>query len=181
MKRGDIWTVAGGKDYAGKPRPVVIVQDDSFDATDSITICAFTTDETDAPLVRLLVEPNDRNGLRLACRMMADKITTVPKSKVGARVGRLDDEDILRSGPAGFPRTGDLAKAQSEGMSIWRRGAPDGHLISPRIRARRCRARASARSADRNRASAARLPNLVVVASDIRGQALIEGSASGGA
>ena len=36
MRRGDIWTVAGGKDYAGKPRPVVIVQDDSFDATASI-------------------------------------------------------------------------------------------------------------------------------------------------
>jgi mRNA interferase MazF len=27
---------------------------------------------------------------------MVDKITTVPKSKVGARIGRLDDEDILR-------------------------------------------------------------------------------------
>jgi mRNA interferase MazF len=96
MKRGDIWTVAGGKDYAGKPRPVVIVQDDSFDATDSITICALTTDETEAPLFRLVVQPNDRNGLRLACRIMVDKITTVPKSKVGARAGRLDDEDILR-------------------------------------------------------------------------------------
>ena len=96
MKRGDIWTVAGGKDYAGKPRPVVIVQDDSFDATDSITICAFTTDETEAPLFRLSVEPNERNGLRTACRLMVDKITTVPKTKVGARVGRLDDEDILR-------------------------------------------------------------------------------------
>jgi mRNA interferase MazF len=96
MRRGDIWTVSGGKDYAGKPRPVVIVQDDSFDGTDSITICAFTTDETDAPLFRLPVEPNERNGLRADCRMMVDKITTVPKSKVGARVGRLDDEDILR-------------------------------------------------------------------------------------
>jgi len=96
MKRGDIWTVAGGKDYAGKPRPVVIVQDDSFDATDSITICAFTTDETDAPLFRLSVEPNKRNGLRTACRLMVDKITTVPKTKVGVRVGRLDNEDILR-------------------------------------------------------------------------------------
>jgi mRNA interferase MazF len=41
MRRGDIWTVAGGKDYAGKPRPAVIAQDDNFDATDSITICAF--------------------------------------------------------------------------------------------------------------------------------------------
>jgi mRNA interferase MazF len=27
---------------------------------------------------------------------MVDKITTVPKAKMGARVGRLDDEDILR-------------------------------------------------------------------------------------
>jgi mRNA interferase MazF len=96
MRRGDIWTVAGGKDYAGKPRPVVIVQDDSFDGTDSITICAFTTDETEAPLFRLAVEPTEHNGLRAVCRLMVDKITTVPKSKVGARVGRLDDEDILR-------------------------------------------------------------------------------------
>ena len=96
MRRGDIWTVAGGKDYAGKPRPVVIVQDDSFDGTDSITICAFTTDETEAPLFRLPVEPNDRNGLLVTSRLMVDKITTVPKSKVGAQIGRLDDEDILR-------------------------------------------------------------------------------------
>jgi len=96
MKRGDIWTVAGAKNYAGKPRPVVIVQDDSFDATDSIAICAFTTDQTEAPLFRLAIEPNERNGLRAACRLMVDKLTTVPKSKIGARVGRLDDEDILR-------------------------------------------------------------------------------------
>jgi len=96
MRRGEIWTVSGGKDYTGKPRPVVIVQDDSFDATDSITICAFTTDETDAPLFRLPVEPSERNGLRSPCRLMVDKVTTVPKSKVGSQVGRLDDEDVLR-------------------------------------------------------------------------------------
>ncbi len=96
MKRGDIRTVAGAKDYAGKPRPVVIVQDNNFDATDSITICAFTTDETEAPLFRLAVEPNTRNGLRSACRLMVDKITTVPKSRIGRAVGRLDDEDLVR-------------------------------------------------------------------------------------
>jgi mRNA interferase MazF len=96
MRRGEIWTVAGGNDYAGKPRPVVIVQDDSFDATESITVCAFTTDDTEAPLFRLAVDPSQRNGLRAACRLMVDKITTVPKTKVGTRVGRLDDEDILR-------------------------------------------------------------------------------------
>ncbi len=95
-RRGDIWTVAGGKEYAGKPRSVVIVQDDSFDATDSISICAFTTDETEAPRFRLAVAPNNRNGLRATGRLMVDKVTTVPKSKVGAQIGRLDDEDILR-------------------------------------------------------------------------------------
>lgn len=96
MRRGDIWTVAGGKGYAGKPRPAVIVQDDSFDATASVTLCVFTTDETEAPLFRLPVEPSERNGLRAACRLMVDKITTVPRARVGAQIGRLDDEDILR-------------------------------------------------------------------------------------
>src|SRR5215472_13069924 len=96
VKRGEIWTVAGGKDYAGKPRPVVILQDDRFDMTNSITVCAFTTDSTDAPLFRLPVQPNQTNGLRAVSRLMVDKITTVPKAKAGSRVGRLDDEDLVR-------------------------------------------------------------------------------------
>jgi mRNA interferase MazF len=114
MRRGDIWTVSSGKDYAGKPRPVVIVQDDAFDATDSITICSFATDPTEAPLFRLPVEPNDRNGLRSPSRLMVDKIATVPKSKLGERIGRLDDEDVVRLNQAAMvflglavsPRTG---------------------------------------------------------------------------
>ena len=96
MKRGEIWTVAGGKNYAGKPRPVVILQDDRFDRTDSVTVCAFTTDPTDAPLFRLPIEPSANNGLRAVCRLMVDKITTVPRAKIGARVGRLADEDVVR-------------------------------------------------------------------------------------
>lgn len=96
MRRGEVWTAAGGKDYAGKPRPVVILQDDRFDATMSVTVCAFTTDPTEAPLFRLPIEPNERNGLRASCRLMVDKITTVPRTKIGARIGYLDDEDIVR-------------------------------------------------------------------------------------
>ena len=70
MKRGEVWTAAGGKDYAGKPRPIVIVQDDRFDATSSITICAFTRDPTDAPLFRLVVAPSEANGLEAVSRLM---------------------------------------------------------------------------------------------------------------
>lgn len=113
MKRGEIWTVAGGREYTGKPRPAVILQDDSFDATASITLCIFTTDPTDAPLFRILVEPNARNGLHESSRIMVDKITTVSKAKLGTQVGRLDDEDIVRLnqailvflGLAGAPRS----------------------------------------------------------------------------
>ena len=96
MKRGEIRTVAAGKGYAGKPRPAVIIQDDHFEATASITVCVFTTDTTDAPLIRLVVEPSDGNGLEQQSRLMVDKITTLPKSKVGERVGRLDDADVVR-------------------------------------------------------------------------------------
>jgi len=96
LKRGDIWTVSGRKDYAGKPRPAVILQDDRFDATESVTICPLTTDSTDAPLFRLPIEPTERNGLRSPSQLMVDKITTVPKTRVGRHIGRLSDEDITR-------------------------------------------------------------------------------------
>jgi mRNA interferase MazF len=96
MRRGEVWTAAGGKAYAGKPRPVVILQDNRFDAMESVTVCAFTTDPTEAPLFRLAVTPNDRNGLRASCRLMVDKITTLPKSKLGELIGQLDAEDLVR-------------------------------------------------------------------------------------
>lgn len=96
MKRGEVWTAAGGTDYAGKPRPIVIVQDDRFDGTNSITVCAFTSDPTDAPLFRLAVEPGETNGLETLSRLMIDKITTIPKAKLGTRIGRLADDDMVR-------------------------------------------------------------------------------------
>jgi len=96
VKRGEVWTVAGGPDYAGKPRPAVILQGDAFDATASITICPFTTHPVDAPLMRLPIEPSARNGLQSTSHLMIDKITTVSKAKLDIRVGRLSDEDIVR-------------------------------------------------------------------------------------
>jgi len=96
VKRGEIWTVAGAGNYSGKPRPAAIVQDDRFDATLSITLCIFTTDPTEAPLFRILVEPTEGNGLHAPSRLMVDKITTVRKDKLGFRVGRLEDEDLVR-------------------------------------------------------------------------------------
>ena len=95
MRRGEVWTVSGAG-YAGKPRLAVIIQDDRVDATASITICVFTTDETEAPLFRLPITPSDRNGLRSVSRLMVDKLATVSKVRLGERMGRLDDEDVVR-------------------------------------------------------------------------------------
>jgi mRNA interferase MazF len=36
------------------------------------------------------------NGLNEPSRLMADKVTTVPKTRLGRRLGRLDDESMLR-------------------------------------------------------------------------------------
>jgi mRNA interferase MazF len=94
LKRGEIWTVAGAKDYVGKPRPAVILQDDRFDATESITICVMTIDPAEAPLFRVPIAPNERNGLNTLSRLMVDKITTVPKNRLGRRIGHLDAKDI---------------------------------------------------------------------------------------
>jgi mRNA interferase MazF len=96
MKRGEIWTVAGGSDYAGKPRPVVIMQDDRFDATASVTVCGLTTSPSDAPLFRISISPDAKNGLRAVSHLMADKITTVARAKIGTRVGVLAPEDMAQ-------------------------------------------------------------------------------------
>lgn len=95
-RRGEIWTVAGGQQYTSKPRPAVVIQEDAFENTDSVTICIFTSDPTEAPLFRIEVEPTVGNGLTSASRLMVDKVTTVRRSSLGYRIGRLSDGDQLR-------------------------------------------------------------------------------------
>lgn len=96
MKRGEIWTAAARGAYTGKPRPVVIVQDDHFDATNSVTVCALTTDPTEAPLFRLVIEPDTLNGLSQVGRLMVDKLTTMPRAGLQSRIGQLNDEHMVQ-------------------------------------------------------------------------------------
>ena len=96
MKRGELWVAAGGGDDTGKPRPVVIVQDDRFEATGSVTVCALTSDPTDAPLFRILLSPDSENGLHEDCRIMVDKITTVRRERLSRRIGSLTITEMRR-------------------------------------------------------------------------------------
>ena len=94
MRRGDIITVAGGV-YAKKPRPALVVQDDRFDATDSLTVCPFTSTTVDAPLLRVRITADDQNGLDQDSFLMVDKITTVRRSNARAVVGRLEATTLV--------------------------------------------------------------------------------------
>lgn len=96
LTRGEIWTSASGTDYGGKPRPVAIIQHEYFGFLDSVTFCGFTSDPTELPLFRILIEPSESNGLEFPSRIMVDKILTTPKTKLGYRIGQLDARDIAR-------------------------------------------------------------------------------------
>ncbi len=96
MKRGEVYIAAAKGAYTGKPRPVLVIQDDSFDATASITVCQFTTDPVDAPLLRIPIDPSTSNGLERTSSLMVDKITTVTKTSLGERLGQLTDEEMLK-------------------------------------------------------------------------------------
>lgn len=95
MRRGELWTAAGGKHYAGKPRPVLVIQDDRFDATDSITICPLTSDPTEIPLLRVRVDPESGSGLAQPNFVMVDKLATMPRSKLGQEIGKVSDTNMI--------------------------------------------------------------------------------------
>lgn len=94
MRRGDVVTVSGGV-YAPKPRPALVIQDDRFDATESVTVCPFTSTKVDAPLMRVPVTADESNGLGQSSFLMVDKITTVRRSNVGKALGRLETTTLV--------------------------------------------------------------------------------------
>ena len=96
MRRGEIYTAAARGAYTGKPRPVVIVQDDRFDATASVTVCPLTTNPVEAPLIRIDVEATPLTGLDEPSRIMVDKVTTMLRANLRERIGRLPDSDLVR-------------------------------------------------------------------------------------
>lgn len=94
LKRGEIWTVAGGAAYTGKPRPAIVVQSDQFDATLSIIVCPLTATETIAEPARFAIAPSQTNALQVRSYAMVDKLSSIPKTKMGRRIGQLEANDV---------------------------------------------------------------------------------------
>jgi mRNA interferase MazF len=89
MKRGDLVTVAVSGEY-GKPRPALVAQADAFDRHPSVVVLPLTSEIHDAPLFRVTVTASEGTGLRMISQIMVDKATTVPRAKLGPRIGRVD-------------------------------------------------------------------------------------------
>lgn len=96
MRHGDLVTVAARGDYTTKPRPALVVQADVFAELHSVAVCLLSTQRVDAPLLRIDVHPGVDNGLSDSCQIMIDKLVTVPRTRVGHPLGRLDRETLLR-------------------------------------------------------------------------------------
>lgn len=73
----------------------MIVQDDLFDGTASITVCPLTSELVDAPLSRVAVKPSATAGIEQPSHIMVDKITTVPRENVRERIGQLTDVEVV--------------------------------------------------------------------------------------
>ena len=92
-------TVVTSGDY-GKPRPALIVQTNAYAEHPSITVLPLTSELHDMPLLRITVEPGEGTGLRLRSQVMVDKAVTIPRTKIGNRMGQLDEATLSSVGRA---------------------------------------------------------------------------------
>jgi len=99
IRRGDLVTIALPGDY-GKPRPALVVQADAFEALPSVTVLRLTSELHDWPLFRITIEADSGTGLQKPSQVMIDKAATVPRSRIGQRIGRLDADTMADVGAA---------------------------------------------------------------------------------
>jgi mRNA interferase MazF len=89
LKRGDLISAVLAGEY-GKPRPVLIVQDDAFSTLRSLSVLPLTSDLRGGVSTRITVTPSPQNGLAKLSHIMIDKIQTVTRAKIGYRIGAID-------------------------------------------------------------------------------------------
>ena len=92
--RGELVTIALQGDF-GKPCPALIIQSDYFDSHPSVTVLPVTSDLRYAPLFRVTVEPTATNGLQRTSQVMVDKVMTVPRDKLGEKIGYIEPDELI--------------------------------------------------------------------------------------
>ena len=88
MRRGELW-VASGPGYLTKPRPVLVLQDDRYDQTESVTVVPLTSVRIDAPLWRVEIPASPSAGLDAPSFVQIDKVTTTRRTHLAQRIGAI--------------------------------------------------------------------------------------------
>lgn len=96
MRRGEIWSAATGSGYGGKPRPVVVVQGDTFGDTPHRVVALFQSAWGEPRDIRPRIDPDALNGLDVISDVAADILVTVERDKFGRVIGRLSAGDLQR-------------------------------------------------------------------------------------
>ena len=92
--RGDLVTIAMQGDF-GKPRPALVIQANQFNQHSSMTVLPITSTIVAAPLLRITLEPSQKNGLHKPSQVMIDKVLTVKRDKVGPAFGQVNADIML--------------------------------------------------------------------------------------
>jgi mRNA interferase MazF len=86
---------SGGRCVRLQAAAALIIQDDRYDGTASVTVLPLTTTAVDAPLLRVPVQPSATTFVHETSYVVIDKPTTVRRTAVEARVGRLPAAQLL--------------------------------------------------------------------------------------
>ena len=95
MLRGEIWVAAGREKFSNKPVPVLIVQRSiAIPVHQSIMVCRITSDTQNLPFMRLRIEPDNINGLKVLSDVMADRVLTLRKADLSEKIGSISADQL---------------------------------------------------------------------------------------
>jgi mRNA interferase MazF len=93
VKRGDVFHVVFPGAY-GKARPAVIIQADMLKQPNSVTFLLLTDEIICDRRLRITINANSDNGLQSTSQVMIEAINTVPRKRVGEKIGHLSAADM---------------------------------------------------------------------------------------
>jgi mRNA interferase MazF len=92
--RGDLVIISLQGDF-GKPRPALIIQSNQFNDHATVTVLPITSTMVAAPLLRVTVQPDPKNGLQKPSQVMVDKAMTIKRDKVGQAFGHIETDALV--------------------------------------------------------------------------------------
>ncbi len=93
LTRGAVVTASIGGP-SGKPRPFLVLRSNHFAEHSLVTLLAFTSTLTDAPTLRVTVQPSAENGLQMPSQAMIDHVQSVRIQRIERQIGHLAGPDL---------------------------------------------------------------------------------------